>query len=157
MQEEVNNLFDKYKPSFFKSKRKKNLLDAPIPNLIDLKTPPLQPKKYEPKEEKTLINKAKDEIISLFDKYKYKFKKSVKKPINWLSDLKNNALDIFSNLQKKPVIKFKLDKEALNVTKRYEMDLEKAGLSLYDTLRLLEKIKPLVLEKFKKIQEQSNN
>ena len=30
------------------------------------------------------------------------------------------------------------------------MDLGKAGLSLYDPLRLLEKIKPLVLEKFKK-------
>ena len=46
--------------------------------------------------------------------------------------------------------KFKLNKEALNVTKRYEMDLEKDGLSLNDPMSLLLKIKPSVIKKFKK-------
>ena len=47
-------------------------------------------------------------------------------------------------------LKFELDKEALNVTKRYALDLEKAGLYLHGPLSLLGKIKPLVLKKFKK-------
>ena len=43
-----------------------------------------------------------------------------------------------------------MDQEALNgVTKRYVINLEKNGLSLYDPLRLLEKVKPLVFAKFK--------
>ena len=80
--------------------------------------------------------------------------KITKKVKNWYNHLKENVFDIFSKTEKIiPVInepKFKLDKEALNVTKRYEMDLEKAGLSLYDPLSLLLKIKPLVIKKFKK-------
>ena len=43
-----------------------------------------------------------------------------------------------------------MDKEAFNVSKRYEIDLEKSELSLYDPLNLLSEIKPLVFEKFKK-------
>ena len=54
-----------------------------------------------------------------------KFKKS------WYEQLKNDVSDLFKTTEEP---KFKLDKEALNVTKRYEMDLEKAGLSLYDPL-----------------------
>ena len=53
--------------------------------------------------------------------------------------------------------KFKLDKEALNVTKRYEMDLEKARLYLHGPFSLLLKIKSLVIKKFKKTQVQNNN
>ena len=106
------------------------------------------------KEEVTnLFNKNKKEVINLFDKYRNKVKKGTEKTINWFNYLKNNVLDIFNKFQRKTVMsepKFKLDKEALNVTKRYEMDLEKAGLSLYDPLSLLLKIKPLVIKKFKK-------
>ena len=45
-------------------------------------------------------------------------------------------------------LKFEVDKEALNVTRRYVLDLEKSELSMYDPLKLLEKVKPLVLKKF---------
>ena len=61
-------------------------------------------------------------------------------------------MDIFNKFQKKAVMsepKFKLDKEALNVTKRYTLDLKKAGLALHDPLSLLFEIKSLVIQKFK--------
>ena len=55
------------------------------------------------------------------------------------------------SLFSKKRIKFKLEKSALNaVTKKYVIDLEKEGLSLYSPLSLLEEVKPIVLEKFKK-------
>ena len=105
------------------------------------------------KEEVTnLFNKNKKEVINLFDKYRNKVKKGTEKTINWFNYLKNNVLDIFNKFQKKAVMsepKFKLDKEALNVTKRYTLDLKKAGLALHDPLSLLFKIKSLVIEKFK--------
>ena len=128
-----------------------NILDTPVPYI---KGDLLKPTKYvKPKDKKTMINKIQEEVLNLFDKYRAKAKHSLTKSINWLNDLKNNVSDIFNKIQKKTEMnepKFKLDKEALNVTKRYEMDLEKAGLSLYDPLSLLLKIKPLVVEKFKK-------
>ena len=59
----------------------------------------------------------------------------------------DKIFSFFPEIQKP--LKFELDKKALNVTKRYVMDLKKNGLSLYDPLSLLKKVKPLVFEKFK--------
>ena len=134
----------------------KNLLDEDVPNI---NTPLLKPKKYninnlvERSKEKTnnLFNKTKEKVLNLFDKYNPM--KNKEKITNWYNNLKENVLDIFDNIQGKditPTAKFVLDKEALNVTKRYQMDLKKFELSLYDPISLLRKIKPLVIKKFKK-------
>ena len=64
---------------------------------------------------------------------------------SWYEKLKESIIDVF---WKKEDPKFELDKEALNITKRYVLDLEKSKLSLHDPLKLLEKVKPLVLKKF---------
>ena len=128
----------------------KNLLDTDLPKM---NTPILKPTKYVSKSKSlveiskekrnNLFNKSKEKVLDLFDKYRNNVKKGTEK-ISWYNNLKENALDIFNKIQRKPQMsnpKFKLDKEALNVTKRYEMDLEKDGLSLYGPLSLLEKIK----------------
>ena len=57
-----------------------------------------------------MINKIQEEVLHLFDKYRAKAKQGLEKPINWLNDLKNNVLDIFKKIQKKPEIKFKQGK-----------------------------------------------
>ena len=137
-----------------------SLLDTDVP---EMNTPLLKPTKYVSKikslvqisKEKVnnLFNKSKEEVLNLFDKYRNNVNKGTEKITNWYNHLKENVLNIFNKIQEKPQMvepKFKLDKEALKVTKRYEMDLEEAGLSLYDPLSLLEKIKPLVIKKFKK-------
>ena len=59
----------------------------------------------------------------------------------------DKVFSFFPEIQKPP--KFELDKKALNVAKRFMMDLKKDGLSLFSPLSLLEEVKPLVLEKFK--------
>ena len=134
-----------------------NLLDTDVPNI---NTPLLKPKKIlnnkfvEKSREKALnlLNKSKEEVLNLFDKYRNNANKGIRKITNWYNTLKNNFSDIFNNIQGKvtPTAKFVLDKKALNVTKRYQMDLKKFELSLYDPLTLLKKIKPLVIKKFKK-------
>ena len=45
--------------------------------------------------------------------------------------------------------KFELDKKALNATKRYVLNSKTAELSLYDPKKVLEEVKPFVIEKFK--------
>ena len=139
-----------------------NILDSDNP---ENNTPLLKPKKIlnnfvEKSRERAnnLLNKFKEELLNLFDKYRDNVNdtnKGVKKITNWYNNLKDNFSDIFNNIQGKvtqaynPTTKFKLDKKALNVTKRYKMDLKKFKLSLYDPISLLRKIKPLVLEKLK--------
>ena len=141
----------------------KNLLDTDVP---EINTPLLKPTKYVPKSSlrenwiqkskqkaNNLFDKSKEEVLNLFDKYRNNVNKGTEKITNWYNHLKENVLNIFNKIQEKPQMvepKFKLDREALNVTKRYEMDLEKSGLSLYDPLSLLGKIKLLVMKKFKK-------
>ena len=58
-------------------------------------------------------------------------------------------MDLFNKLQKKHEIKFELNKEALNVTKKYVLNLENTELSLDDPLNLLIKIKSLCLNNIK--------
>ena len=140
-----------------------NLLDSDNPK-ID--TPLLLPKKYFSKikslvkisKEKLndIFNRTRERTLNLFDKYNPLNNKATDKITNWFNHLKDNVLDIFSKIQGKVTApaptppEFKLDKEALKVTKRYEIDLKEVGLSLYDPLSLLKKIKPLVIKKFKK-------
>ena len=141
-----------------------------IPNLLDsdnpkIDVPLLLPKKNLNKnlnkilvnsKEKTnnLFDNTKEKILKLFDKYNPLNNKGIERIKNWYNYLKDNVFDIFNKIQGKTSttipLKFELDKEALNVTKRYEIDLKKSELSLYDPLTLLEKIKTLVIEKFKK-------
>ena len=121
------------------------MLDSPNPYFNENSL--LKPTKYVSKI-KTLIERSKEKVINLFNKTK----KGATKSINWINYLKNNVLDIFNKLQKKAVmneLKFKLDKEPLNVTKRYTQDLKKAGFYLHGPLSFLIEIKPLVIEKFK--------
>ena len=145
-----------------------NLFDLPNPG-YDFKTI-LKPGKYftkikslvESSKEKVndLFRKSKEKIVNLFDKYKpfrnSQNDKGKERITNWYNYLKNNVFDIFNKIQDKVTApaptppEFKLDKEALKVTKRYEIDLKKSGLSLNDPLTVLKKIKPLVIEKFKK-------
>ena len=79
--------------------------------------------------------------MRIFDQFKRRPGRSKKKNQPWLEQLKNHVSDIFDNIKEKqqstgfqlftPVtseLKFKLDKEALNVTKRYTMDLEKSWI-----------------------------
>ena len=80
----------------------------------------------------------------MFDQFKKRRGRPQKR---WYEKLKESVIDVFWG-KRNP--SFKLDKKALDVTKRYVMDLKKDGLSFYSPLSLLEKVKPLVLEKFKK-------
>ena len=66
--------------------------------------------------------------------------------------MKKSVSDIFDKIQAKIGNKpeFKLDKNFLKVSKRFELDLKKYGFDLMDPLSLLKTIKPLVFEKFKK-------
>ena len=73
-------------------------------------------------------------------------KKHLKREKSSYEKLEKNIASLFF---KPDETKFELDKEALGVTERYVLDLEKNGLSFYDPLTLLEKLKPLVLKKFK--------
>ena len=131
-----------------------NLLDIDVPK-IDV--PLLKPKNVykanlnkafnKSKEKVTnLLSKSKEEVLHLFDKYRNNVNKGVKKITNWYNYLKEHVLDIFNKIQGRfdptTSLSFKLDKEALNVTKRYELDLKKSELTLYD---------PLTLEKNKTI------
>ena len=128
-----------------------DLLDTDVPNI---NTPLLKPRKIlnnnfvEKSQEKVnnLLNKSKEELFNLFDKYRNNVNKGSRKITNWYNYLKDNVLDIFNKIQGKvtpPTAKFVLDKEALKVTKRYQMDLKKFELSLYDPLSLLEKNKTI--------------
>ena len=74
-----------------------------------------------------------------------KFKRKYKNESNWHEKLKEAITDLVF----KSNISFKLDKKALGVVKRYVMDLKKVGLSLYSPLKLFEKVKPLLMRKFK--------
>lgn len=86
------------------------------------------------------------------------FNRKVKKIISTLNELKGEEKNWFKNLKKsifnlfeEKQVEFVLDKTALNnVTKRYVIDLEKNKLSFYDPMQLLEKLKDLFFEKFKK-------
>ena len=66
--------------------------------------------------------------------------------------MKKSVSDIFDKIQAKIRNKpeFKLDKNFLKVSKKFELDLKKYGFDLMDPLSLLETIKELVIEKFKK-------
>ena len=115
-----------------------------VSKLIPIPISILQPTKYEKPKRKymktgiyTKAEKLKNKVVSIFDQFKKKpgrpkMPSEVEK--SWYEKLKEDS-------------KFELNKEALKVT-RYELDLEKYGLSLYDPLKLLEKLKPLVLKKF---------
>ena len=98
-----------------------------------------------------LFKKSKNEVLDLFDKYRNNVNKGKEKIKSWYNHLKENVLDIFDKIQGNLQMsepEFELDKQASNVTKRYELYLEKYGMTLYDPLSLLEKIKPLVIKKF---------
>ena len=69
---------------------------------------------------------------------------------SWMERFDSETWKLFNQLQKKPELKFELNKEALKVTKRYELDCGKTGLSLNNPLSVLEKTKPLTIKKFKK-------
>ena len=65
---------------------------------------------------------------------------------SWFQDLKKKITNLF--FKEEP--KFELDKKALNAAKRLVMDLKKPGLSLYDPVKVLQQVKPIVIEEFKK-------
>ena len=136
----------------------KYILDEDVPKI---NTPLLKPTNYlknakqsyfaEKSKEKVKLFDKNNKILKEFDKYHPSNNKSYKKVKNWYNNLKENVIGIFNKIQGKvaPTAKFKLVKEALNVTKKYEMDLKKFELSLYDPISLLNKVKPLILTKFK--------
>ena len=80
--------------------------------------------------------RLKKKIIELFEKFS-------ENP----EMLKKSILDAFE-MKKRP--NFKLDKKALNVTQKYVLNLEESELSFYNSLKLLETIKPRIIRKFKK-------
>ena len=85
-------------------------------------------------------------LVSKFNKIKDQAKSYLKEEKSWYEKIKESITNLFFE----PDAEFVLDKEALSgITKRYVIDLKKVGLSLYDPLKLLEKIKPLVFKKFK--------
>ena len=100
------------------------------------------------------FKKYKEEIVNLFDRYKTnKINRNNKKG---LKDLEENVLDIFNDLQGRQDYglnytepKFNLKSEALNTTKRYELDAKRSGLSLNDPESALNILKPLIIEKLK--------
>ena len=135
---------------------KSNLLDSEIPPVDP--TLILKPKKYKRQYRKTGNfvkgkNKIKKRIVKIFDQfwkhYKEEKPKKEEKPIkkSKYDKLKENILKLFNKTKRE--IKFELDKEALNAVKRYVLDLKTAGLSFSDPKKVLEEVKPLVIEKFK--------
>ena len=137
------------------------ILDYPNPDYSNSEI--LVPKKYSPNINSEKINnsfeKYKEEIINLFDKYKIKNNNQNNKIKNWYNDLEKNVLDIFNDLQGKQKSalyyndiskpKFELNREALNTTKTYKLDLEKSGINLNDPTSALNILKPLIIEKLK--------
>ena len=91
---------------------------------------------------------SKRKITKLVDKFKKisdEAETSLKVEKSWYEKLKKNILSLF--FKQDP--KFELDKEVLNVTKRFVIDLKNTKFSLLDPLKLLEEVKPMVLNKFK--------
>ena len=84
-------------------------------------------------------------MINRFKKISDEAESNLKEEKSWFEELKKNILNLFFNQDPK----FELDKEALNAIKRYVLDLKTSGLSFYDPKKVLETIKPLVIEKFK--------
>ena len=94
-----------------------------------------------------ILNRKKERISDRFEKVTKEAEENLKKEKGWYNNLKKSIMNLFSNEEE---VKFVLEKSALNgVIKKYVIDLEKAGLSLYDPISLLEKVKPLVFEKFR--------
>ena len=83
-------------------------------------------------------------MVKLSDKFN-KITNETKSEEFWYKNLKDSITNLFFNQNPK----FELDKEALNAIKRYVLDLKTSGLSFYDPKKVLEKVKPLVIEKFK--------
>ena len=143
-----------FKQNKGRMKTSPSLLDSDIPQ-ID--TPLLKPTKYEKPKRKYsktgMFTKPKQivkKVASIFDQFKKKPgrpKLTQELQKSWYEKLKESVFDVFNKIHRKPV--FILDKKALNATKRYFIDLQKTGLSLYDPIKMLEKVKPVVLEKFK--------
>ena len=90
----------------------------------------------------------KRKMVKIFDKFNKitnEAESYLKEGKSWYNNLKKSITNLFSNQR----AKFELEKQALGVSKKFVIDLQKYGLNLYNPLKLFETIKPLVLEKFK--------
>ena len=125
-----------------------NLLDSDVPQ-ID--TPILQPTKYKKLKRKyskkgiyTKAEKLKKKITSIFDQFNKKPgrpKMSLEPQKSWYKKLKESTIDVFNNIHRKPV--FILDKEALNVTKRYVVNLKKRWIIFVLSFKFVRRSKTL--------------
>ena len=94
--------------------------------------------------QENIFNRKYRKLTGKFEKITGEAETSLKEEKSWYEKLKKNILSLF--FKQDP--KFELDKEALNATKRYVLDLVESGLSLQDPMKLLETTKSLVIEKF---------
>ena len=88
-----------------------------------------------------LLERRMAKIFVKFDK----ITKEPKSEKDWYENMKKSIMNLFF----KPSVEFKLEKKALNVTKRYIIDLKETGLNLMDPFNVLKEVKPLVFEKWK--------
>ena len=155
LKRKMNKIFDKFKKlyaqeedSWYKklANINKNIIEIKkdtIPNVSNSTKRKYVKSGYYTKE--AISQRKITKLVDKFKKTTAAAETSLKSEKGWYENLKNTILSLFF----KQDLKFELDKEALGgVTKRYVLDLKKYGLSLYDPLRLLEKVKPLVLKKF---------
>lgn len=86
-------------------------------------------------------------VLKIFDQFQKKpgrpkLEKESQK--TWYEKLKQSIVDVFWKRESE----FKLDKKALNATKRFVIDLKKSGMNLFNPSQVLDDVKPLVLKKF---------
>ena len=158
LKRKFNKIFDKFEKLYAQEKKSwyKKLANINNPNIVLKKDVTNLPTNVTSSSKRKYIKSGYytkeaistrkiSKLVNKFNKISNEVESSLKTEKSWYKKLKKKITSLF--FKQDP--KFELDKKALKVTRKYVMDLEVSGFSLYDPLSLLKFLKPLVLKKFK--------